>query len=201
MKSVIIDGCFFAPCNTRNAQEKDFFRRSTSLFKSWRIDNPSECQRRNQVWQKDRAERQNNTCHLCSWEYYNKSNYVLSNKKEKKMVKEQIYCAKCSTLMQETILPEYEYVVGLPLKDVSAYKCPNCNEIFFTEEQASSMEKRSKALERVRFGFERKITITGKSLAVTIPSDLANHLLLKQGSKVKIVPLSDESILIKKMLP
>ena len=117
------------------------------------------------------------------------------------MVKEEIYCAKCKTLMQETILPEYEYVVGLPLKDVPAFKCPKCNEIFFTEEQASSMEKRSKALERSRFGFERKITITGKSLAVTIPNALANHLMLKQGTKVKIVPLSDETLLIKKLVP
>jgi len=103
--------------------------------------------------------------------------------------------------MQETILPEYEYVVGLPLKDVSAYKCPNCNEIFFTEEQASSMEKRSNALEKSRFGFERRITITGKSLAVTIPCELANHLLLKQGTRVKIVPLSNETLLIKKLVP
>lgn len=113
---------------------------------------------------------------------------------------DKIYCANCNILMQKSILSEYEYLVGLPLKNIPTYKCPRCKQIFFTEKQSASMERKSQAMEQSRFGFERKITISGKSLAVTIPSELAEHLMLKQGSKVKIMPLSNETILVKKLI-
>lgn len=114
-------------------------------------------------------------------------------------MKDGIYCAKCDVQMQRVILPEYEYLVGHPLHHVPAYQCPKCKATFFTEEQAHEMEARTKELMEYTFGFERKVTISGKSLVVGIPSELANHLRIKQGQKVKIFPVAKDGFLIRKI--
>ena len=109
-----------------------------------------------------------------------------------------IYCAKCNKEMKEVLLPKYEFEYGLPLHNVMAYRCDGCNKIFFTEKQAKEMEARTNELKEYRFGFERKLTVSGRSLVLGIPSDLANQLNLKQGQKVKIFPVSKDGFLIKK---
>lgn len=99
-----------------------------------------------------------------------------------------VYCAKCNSEMRLTVLAGYEYMEGCPLSNVPAYKCPDCGNVFFTEEQATSMERMTKALIESTFGFRRKITVTGRSLAVTIPRELASHMKLGKGVTVKIIP-------------
>ena len=115
-----------------------------------------------------------------------------------KMKENAIYCAKCNKEMREVLLPKYEFEEGLPLHNVHSYRCDNCGKIFFTENQAKEMEARTNELKEYRFGFERKLTISGRSLVLGIPSELANQLKLKQGQKVKIFPMSKEGFLIKK---
>jgi len=115
-----------------------------------------------------------------------------------KMKENAIYCVKCNLEMMEILLPKYEFEEGLSLHNVHAYRCNNCGRIFFTEKQAKEMEARTNELKEYRFGFERKLTISGRSLSLGIPSELATQLNLKKGQKVKIYPISKEGILIKK---
>ena len=108
------------------------------------------------------------------------------------------YCVKCDQEMQEVLLPTYEYEEGQILHNVSAFRCNSCGKIFFTEQQAKEMKARTQELREYTFGFERKVTISGKSLVVSIPSELAEHLHIKQGQKLKIFPVANEGFIIKK---
>lgn len=109
------------------------------------------------------------------------------------------YCIKCDQEMQEVLLPKYEYEEGQVLHNVSAFLCNSCGKIFFTEQQARAMKIRTNELREYTFGFERKATISGKSLVVGIPHELAEHLHIKQGQKLKIFPLANEGLMIKKV--
>lgn len=113
-------------------------------------------------------------------------------------MKEGIYCAKCDKEMKISILPRYEYEEGLPLHNVQTYKCHSCGKTFFTEEQAKEMEARTNEIKEYQFGFERRITVSGRSLAVTIPVELAEHLHIKQGQKVKIFPIAKDGLMIRR---
>lgn len=118
---------------------------------------------------------------------------------ESKLDEGKIYCAKCEEEMRLIFLPKYEYEEGLPLHNVQSYKCMNCGNLFFTEEQAKEMEARTSELREYQFGFDRKVTLSGKSLVVGIPSELASHLKIKQGTKVKVIPLATEGFMIRKV--
>ena len=106
------------------------------------------------------------------------------------------YCVKCDLAMRRTVLPTYEYLEGLPLPRVPAYQCPKCRYIFFTEQQANAMHRRTAALLQQRFAFERRVTISGKSLAITIPSELASHMGIKQGSTVRLRPVEKHGFMV-----
>ena len=114
-------------------------------------------------------------------------------------MKDGIYCAKCNVESKLGVLPRYEYEEGTPLHNVQAYICPKCNKFFFTEEQAHEMEERTKELHEYEFGFERKVTVSGTSLVVGIPSELADHLKIKQGQKVRIIPIARDGFMIRKL--
>lgn len=116
-----------------------------------------------------------------------------------KKLTEGIFCAKCDVEMKLGVLPRYEFDEGFPLHNVQAYQCPKCNNVFFTEEQAHEMEARTSELKEYTFGFERKVTISGKSLVVGIPSELADHLHIKQGQKVRIIPIAKDGFMIRKL--
>ena len=113
-------------------------------------------------------------------------------------MKDGIYCAKCNKEMNIQVVPKYEFTDGFPLHNVPAYVCEKCDNVFFTEEQAREMKTKTKEMMDRTFSFERKVTISGKSLVVGIPSELAAHLHIKKGQKVKIIPVACEGILIKK---
>ncbi|VVB81566.1 Uncharacterised protein [uncultured archaeon] len=106
-------------------------------------------------------------------------------------IEEGWICAKCNVEMKPGIIPKYEYEKGIPLSNVSTLRCPKCDNVFFTEEQADEMEARTEELKKRTFGFLRKVAVSGKSLVVGIPSELASHLHIKQGQKVKILPAVD----------
>ncbi|MEK6964556.1 MAG: hypothetical protein AABX70_09140 [Nanoarchaeota archaeon] len=112
-------------------------------------------------------------------------------------MKDGLYCAKCSVLAKKGVLPKYEFLDGFPLTNVEAYVCPKCDNFFFTEKQAKEMERRTK--KEYTFGFDRKVTISGRSLVIGIPAELAAHLKIKQGQKVRIIPIAREGFMIKKV--
>lgn len=106
------------------------------------------------------------------------------------------YCVKCNVEVKKSILDTYEYEEGILLHDVECYKCPKCGELFFTENQADKMEKRTEKLKKQMFFFVRKIGYSGKSLTITIPESLASHLKVKRGQKVKIRPLNKKGFMV-----
>ena len=111
-------------------------------------------------------------------------------------MKDGVYCAKCNILVKEGVLPRYEFQEGFPLKNVEAYQCRKCGNVFFSERQAKEMERRTE--KEYSFGFDRKVTISGRRLVVGIPAELADHLKIKKGQKVRIIPIAREGFMIKK---
>ena len=101
--------------------------------------------------------------------------------------------------MQEVLLPKYEYEEGQTLHNVSTFRCNKCGRIFFTEDQAQQMKIRARELKEYTFGFERKVILSGKSLVVGIPAELAEHLKIGQGQKVKVYPLANEGLIVRKV--
>ncbi len=111
----------------------------------------------------------------------------------------KIYCARCDEEMKLVILPRYEFEEGITLHSLPGYKCSSCNKNFFTEEQAQEMAARTEELKGSIFSFKRKVLISGRSLVVGIPVELADHIHLKAGTAVKILPVSNDGFLVKKL--
>ncbi len=114
------------------------------------------------------------------------------------MKENTFYCVKCDKEMQEILLPKYEYEEGAVLHNVNAFRCNKCGKIFFTEQQAKVMKVRTNELKEYTFGFERKVLTSGSSLVVGIPRELVDHLDLHQGQRVKIYPMANEGLMIRK---
>jgi YgiT-type zinc finger domain-containing protein len=108
----------------------------------------------------------------------------------------KMICTKCKEEAKRTILGSYEYEKGIKLKDVEAYECPKCHEFIFTEKQIGEIEKRTDAIKVHKFSFERKITVSGRSLVVNIPEDIIRHMKLAKGMKAKLTPIDDKELLI-----
>ncbi len=106
------------------------------------------------------------------------------------------YCVKCDEEMQEVLLPRYEYEESVVLHNVGAFRCNSCEKLFFTKQQAKVMKTRTRELKEYTFGFERKVLVSGKSLVVEIPQELAEHLDIHQGQTVKIYPLANEGLVV-----
>ena len=54
-----------------------------------------------------------------------------------------------------------------------------------------------KSSKEFSFGFVRTVTLSGKSLVVCVPSELADQLKMKQGQKVRIIPIAREGFMVK----
>jgi hypothetical protein len=98
--------------------------------------------------------------------------------------------------MQLVQLPLYEHEKGIPLEKVAAYECPSCHEWAFTEQQVEDVERRTEVAKAHRFGFMRKITVSGRSLVLNLPDDLVKHMKLSKGGSVRIVPLDDRHLVV-----
>ena len=108
----------------------------------------------------------------------------------------KLICKKCKEEARKVKLARYEHEKGIVLEDVEAYECPKCHEFIFTEKQLEEVEKRAGALKFHRFSFERKITISGRSLVINIPEDIARHMKLEKGKKTRLTPLDDKHFLV-----
>jgi len=108
------------------------------------------------------------------------------------MGKENVKCAFCkgeTELKHENI----ELLGGrLVLKQQPYYKCLKCKEEFVTSEQMKETEKQINS-----FYVSRPIVSTGRSLAITIPTDLAKFYNLKKGEKVQLIPESRQMLKVK----
>ena len=97
---------------------------------------------------------------------------------------------KCSVCRKGELVKEKgkSELYGFSLGDYVAEVCPVCDEVFWSEEDVASMEKKAK--EKGIWGLEQraKISIAGNSLIVRIPQKLAKFLGLRKGSEVIIHP-------------
>ena len=108
----------------------------------------------------------------------------------------KIICKKCDIEAKEVVLDSYEYEEGIPLKKINTYECPNCKEFIFTEEQVEEMERRTDIIKSEMFAFNRKVTISGRSLVINIPEDLVKHMNILKGKTVKIIPAGKKRFIV-----
>lgn len=108
----------------------------------------------------------------------------------------KIICKKCNVDAKEVVLDYYEYEEGIPLRKVNAYECPMCKEFIFTEVQVEEMERRTDMIKSEMFAFNRKITISGRSLVINIPEDLVKHMNILKGKTVKIIPSGKKRFIV-----
>jgi hypothetical protein len=108
------------------------------------------------------------------------------------MGKENVKCVFCegeAELKHENI----ELLGGkFVLKQQPYYKCLKCRGEFVTSEQMRETEKQINS-----FYVSRPIVSTGRSLAITIPTDLAKFYNLKKGEKVRLIPESKHLLKVK----
>ena len=107
-----------------------------------------------------------------------------------------LVCTKCNKKVKEVILPVYEHERGIPLKNVKAFQCPKCNEFVFDEKQVEEIEKRTETIKVHKFAFERKLTVSGRSLVINLPEDIVRHMKLSKGVKARLIPLDDKKLLL-----
>lgn len=105
-------------------------------------------------------------------------------------------CTKCKEEVKRTIIDRYEHEKGIVLEKVEAFECPKCHEFVFTEKQIEEVERRAELIKVHRFSFERKITISGRSLVINIPEDMARHMKLSKGKKAMLTPMDDKRFLV-----
>lgn len=108
----------------------------------------------------------------------------------------KITCARCGIQARKKVLPSYEHEEGIPLKNVEAFVCKKCGEFIFTEKQMKEIEKRTETIRVHRFAFERKLTISGRSLVINLPEDLVRHMRILKGMVARLVPLDDKRFLV-----
>ncbi|MFH1544822.1 MAG: AbrB/MazE/SpoVT family DNA-binding domain-containing protein [archaeon] len=107
---------------------------------------------------------------------------------EKKEMK-CVFCEGKAELKHETI----ELSDGkIALREQPYYKCMKCKKEFVSSEQMEETEKRINL-----FSFIRPIISTGRSLAITIPADLAKFYELRRGEKVRLIPESRRLLKVK----
>ncbi len=76
------------------------------------------------------------------------------------------------------------------IKDSPYYECSKCGEKFSTSEQMHGLSNRINS----KFVFQRPIINAGRSLAITLPSDLVQYYNLKKGEKIKLIPENRKEI-------
>ncbi|PIN98503.1 MAG: hypothetical protein COT90_03955 [Candidatus Diapherotrites archaeon CG10_big_fil_rev_8_21_14_0_10_31_34] len=108
------------------------------------------------------------------------------------MEKEKVDCGFCggkTELKFETL----ELLDGkVILKQQPYYKCKKCRKEFVSSEQMRETEKEINS-----FNVLRPIISTGRSLAITVPADLAKFYNLKKGENVRLIPESRHLLKVK----
>ncbi|HLD48821.1 MAG TPA: YgiT-type zinc finger protein [archaeon] len=108
----------------------------------------------------------------------------------------KLICKKCKEEAKKVIISRYEYQKSIVLEDVEAYECPKCHEFIFTEKQIENIEKKVEVIKFHKFSFERKLTISGRSLVINIPEDVVRHMNLAKGKTTKLTPLDDKHFIV-----
>ena len=98
--------------------------------------------------------------------------------------------------MKESVIPAYEYVEGIPLHNVSGFKCPKCGEVYFTEAQAGELERLTQKIRQRSFTFTRKISYAGRSLVINIPEDVVSFMHIAKGKLATLTPIDKKRFMV-----
>ena len=90
------------------------------------------------------------------------------------------FCSGVAVLEYDDLILDNGKII---IKNEPNYKCKKCKQEFCTSKQMFHLDK----LLHDTFLFKRNIIVAGKSLAVTLPSDVVSHYNLKKGDKVSIL--------------
>lgn len=85
---------------------------------------------------------------------------------------------------------------GVSLGKYSGKVCTNCGEVFFDASTAKKIQVKSKELGLFGLAKNTKVARVGNSLAIRIPKEIANFLKLKKEEQVKIMPKSQNELII-----
>ncbi len=100
-------------------------------------------------------------------------------------------CPKCNSDVAPSLL---HLPFGSHMVELHCYKCPS-GHLFSTSQQLNSAERR----EAPSLELKRKISVSGNSLIVRIPVDLASHLKLSEGDDVALRISGEKSFVVEKV--
>ena len=99
-----------------------------------------------------------------------------------------------SGTLKEKIVEYKEF--GVSLGKHKASVCAKCGEIFFDTVTAKKIQSKSKELGLFGLAKKTKVAKVGNSLTIRIPKEIAECIKLKKEDEVKIIPKSQNEILI-----
>ena len=85
---------------------------------------------------------------------------------------------------------------GILLGKYKASVCTKCGEAFFDSETAKKIQIKSKELGLFGLAKNTKVAKVGNSLAIRIPKEIADFVKLKKEEKVRIVPKSQNELIV-----
>lgn len=89
-----------------------------------------------------------------------------------------------------------ETMFGVDLGEFEAEACSSCGESFLSEAAMQELEKRAREAGIWGLGQKVRVTKSGNSLVLRIPSDLARFLKIRAGSEVFMHPEGEERIVV-----
>ena len=103
-------------------------------------------------------------------------------------------CILCNGQLEKKEVEHKE--LGVSLGKFQALVCNKCNEVFFDEDSAEKIQKKSKELGLFGIAKKTKVAMVGNSLAIRIPKEIAEFVGLKKEGLIKLIPKSKKEILI-----
>lgn len=102
-------------------------------------------------------------------------------------------CKHCNIKMKESILTVHFPRGSLPGK---GYKCEKCGYEVLSAEESEELQKMAEdlGLYEPTTPLRRKITMSGKQLAIYIPKDIKDLLNLKKGMEVRVYLQGDKIV-------
>lgn len=89
-----------------------------------------------------------------------------------------------------------ERMFGVSLGTFEAEVCPSCGETFLGEAAMRKLEARAKELGVWGLGRKLKVSRSGNSLVLRIPSDVAKFLHLTAGKEVYLHPEGEDRFVV-----
>ncbi len=89
-----------------------------------------------------------------------------------------------------------EELFGVDLGTFEAEVCDACGETFFPAASVDRIQARAKELGLWGLATKVKVTRSGNSLVVRIPSSLAKYLKLKSGQEVLVAPEKNNRLVL-----